>query len=934
MKQGTDHWNELTRQSGLIRQKIDDNRASIAAMDEEIVRRSNLIHLEQIEAGLLNDLAAAKAKASTKAESDAETAERKRQNGELEKAKSLYHDLTNAYKQYNLAKKNGDAAQQTYWSNVAQSSMAELNALNQKLTSLGLEEGIRNQILSLINMALNAEAAHNLEMEKSVTLGKSMSKGFSDIGKRIVQMVSSMIIYRTLMNTWREAITYVKEYYDYMNEIRIVTGMSQEEANRLGESYRNLADEMSVSSQEIANAATTFWRQGLSEDEVSARMEDTIRYAKISGLEFDEAAEIVTAAANTIEADTGRVVDVLAYLGDASASGPDEVGVAMQKASAAAKQFGLSFEWLGSYIATVSEATRLAPETIGTAFNTMMSRMHQIKQRGYNEEDETKINDVAKALNTVGIALMTQDGEWRELSDIFNDVAAKWNGMTAAQQSYIATTMAGVRQQNYFLALINDMAKGIEGGSRAWELYAGALGAAGTATEKYSIWQESVAAAQGNMKEALEGLYSIFDGETMKGIYNGIADIVNGFVSGTEAMNGMNVVLPILGVALVSFAVKAKKAGGALTLIFNTIKAHPVGLAITAIVAMTAALTALGNASSQSAEAFAEANNTIAEANERINELTEMQGRVSGRFTELSNKTSRTAEEQVEYNAALDEMAKISPIAKQAVDDLRDGYLSERDAISKVNEELERNLELERKRAEDSALKALRNWQPRDFDEVAPTSGAVTPLGVGEDIAFLINGDPDAGSEYVFRDGEIELVREEISDLIDLALVAAGEYNLSAAQKGVFRDLLMSAILGDDGQLSYGEYRNAARTVISGISEAMDLVLLKSTEATTDATAARRELIESTINDIFGAEYGKSVIQSLASEINSAAQSNEATQEILDAFQGLLSMGLSNSSIRKIFDNFSFDEIAVYGANGLIDELLGAMLGKHDDYGT
>lgn len=102
---------------------------------------------------------------------------------------------------------------------------------------------------------------------------------------------------------------------------------------------------MKVSSTEIAVAAVEFWRQGLSESEVNSRLKATIQYAKISAMEFDEAAELITAATNTMQLSAQRVADVFAYLGDASASGPDEIGIAMQKASAAAVEFGLTFEW-------------------------------------------------------------------------------------------------------------------------------------------------------------------------------------------------------------------------------------------------------------------------------------------------------------------------------------------------------------------------------------------------------------------------------------------------------------------------------------------------------------------------------------------------------------------------------------------------------------
>ena len=209
---------------------------------------------------------------------------------------------------------------------------------------------------------------------------------------------------------------------------------------------------MNVASTEIATAAVEFWRQGLPEDEVNSRLKSTIQYAKISGLEFDEAAELITAATNTMEISAKRAADVFAYLGDASASGADEIGIAMQKASASAVEFGLSFEWLGAYIATISEKTRQAPEVIGTSINSIMARLHSIKAKGYNEEDATRINDVAKALNTIDVALMDSEGNWRDMSDIFDDIADKWDTLDSKTRSYIATTMAGTRQQNYFIA--------------------------------------------------------------------------------------------------------------------------------------------------------------------------------------------------------------------------------------------------------------------------------------------------------------------------------------------------------------------------------------------------------------------------------------------------------------------------------------------------
>ena len=162
-------------------------------------------------------------------------------------------------------------------------------------------------------------------------------------------------------------------------------------------------------------------------------------------MEFDESAELITAATNTMDIGAQRVVDVFAYLGDASASGAEEIGVSMKKASASAVEFGLSFEWLGAYIATISEQTRQAPEVIGTSLNSIMARLHSIRAKGYNDEDTTKVNDVAKALSHIDVVLLDSEGNWRDMSDILSDIAEKWNTLDSRTKSYIATTMAGTQ---------------------------------------------------------------------------------------------------------------------------------------------------------------------------------------------------------------------------------------------------------------------------------------------------------------------------------------------------------------------------------------------------------------------------------------------------------------------------------------------------------
>ena len=365
-------------------------------------------------------------------------------------------------------------------SNLQKKLLERLGYSKQEIEELRRAQGLESQ-------RLKDEAALNELRRKNTLAGK-----FEDaMGNIPMMMTNSLVMSATnaiaqlpiqaVKQFWNNAWEYATQYYDRMNEIRIVTLKSEDDANKLSDSFRNMAHELSVSSNEIAEAATIFYRQGLDDGQVSERLQATIMYAKTAGVEAENAANKITSVINSISTDARgvemsaqRVADVFLYLGDNAASSGEEIGTAMQRSAALADTAGVSFEMLGAMIATVSERTRQDAGTIGTALNAIMSRLTSVKQKGYNEEDETKINDVAKALSRVNVQLTDGQGQWRRIEDIFMDVAKVWDTLDDKTQNYLATVMAGVRQQNVFRNLMADLSQVTEGNSRVMELYDGA----------------------------------------------------------------------------------------------------------------------------------------------------------------------------------------------------------------------------------------------------------------------------------------------------------------------------------------------------------------------------------------------------------------------------------------------------------------------------
>lgn len=664
-----------------------------------------------------------------------QTSAQQTQEDILRRATDAYKALTTAVNMYNTAKRAGNETQMTEWSNQVNAQMGVLNGILQEVDALRLDESVRQRIVALIEQAQTQQGALGLQTKSTTTHTNDLQGAVNGL---ITRYMSLLAVIRMIKNVLSDMVEYVSEYYDKMNEIRIITGSTEAEAQRLGETYRGLAESMSVSSLDMADAAIYFTRQGLSAEKIEQRLKSTTQYAKAANIEFERAAELITAVVNSMgleeeEAEDGRkaaerVADVFLKVGDNAATSGEEIGEAMQKAAASAGTFGVQFEWLAAYIATVSETTRQEARTIGTAFNTIIARLHQIKQTGYNSEDETRINDIAKALANVDIALMDQTGEWRDMTDILEDVASKWDDMDDKTRSYIATTMAGVKQQNVFLALMNDMAKGVDGGSRAWELYGLAVDSAGTAEEKYAVYTDSVTAAQERLTVAKENFYSLLNSDVLKDWYNALTNIVKGITNATKAMNGWNFIIPVAIGLFTTLSIAIHKSAVSMATASAAFKAfavsHPVVMGITAL---ATAFTMLSNAhaddTSETEALISRYNDLAAKADQAAQVLKadmSTQEKFNDMFEQFQTNGELSNEELERYNSLLDELSKISPLANVTVAELKDGVIDQADAMRTLNSELERTIALEKENAARELIKTFGSWDPKVESDSTP----------------------------------------------------------------------------------------------------------------------------------------------------------------------------------------------------------------------
>ena len=207
--------------------------------------------------------------------------------------------------------------------NLRQQDLDALQASYATLVRTTPELQNEETLLALIKQYTDQTAKGMTDVEDAVAKTTkrtfTLDDVFEQIQIKLVRMATEKV-FNFITDQIKDAVEYCTTFYDKLNEIRIVTGKTQEEADAVGKSFRDIAREMGVSSQDIAASGITYYRQGLDDEDVQKRLKATIEYAKAASVEAQTASEYITAATNALGIEAEHVADVYLYLADNAAT--------------------------------------------------------------------------------------------------------------------------------------------------------------------------------------------------------------------------------------------------------------------------------------------------------------------------------------------------------------------------------------------------------------------------------------------------------------------------------------------------------------------------------------------------------------------------------------------------------------------------------------
>ena len=283
---------------------------------------------------------------------------------------------------------------------------------------------------------------------------------------------------------------------------------------------------------------------------------ETLKMAKIANLDYSKAADYMTVAIRGfhLEMDqASHIVDVYSKIAAVSASDTNELATAMSKTASSAAAVGSSFENTTAFIALMVETTRESAENIGSALKSIISRYGELKTSPDSlidsEGEAMSFNKVETALQSVGISMHDVNGQFRDFDDVIIELSSKWDTLDMNTQRYIATVMAGNRQQSRFIALVSDY-------DRLSELVEEAANADDAATLQTLKTMDSLESKIQNLKNAWQGFYANLG---LEEVFKGALSAVTTLINRLNSMPKLFGKVPVIAVAMISSAIKAAK---------------------------------------------------------------------------------------------------------------------------------------------------------------------------------------------------------------------------------------------------------------------------------------------------------------------------------------------------------------------------------------
>lgn len=407
-----------------------------------------------------------------------------------------------------------------------------------------------NRTISKYETRLAAAEKRNKKLKNTVDQlsGKKGIGGFlglsDSIGKTIAKValwsLSTSIVFGTI-RAFKSGIATITEHDAQMIGLRKVYSGAVEDLVGVERGVLNVATAMKSLNSDAFEAAITVAKTGRTGLDIIELTEGALIAQNIAELEAADAVKFLNSALIQFNQDASQTIRILDEWNELSNKTPattKDLAQAVSVAGSVFDQAGASIQFLNATTASLVEITAKSGNIVGRAERTMAI---------YAQRQKT-----VSLLGRIGIEVFDkQTQQFMGIDRLLFSVAEKWENMTDKMRTNVAQAIAGTRQQQFFIALMENQDLVLKNLAIQWDSF-------GSAVQENEKFLESIIKEANALVNSLERL-AIKMGDAgltqvIKSQIRALTGMINGLQSAQGALVGLATGVSVFAVGMIGGA--------------------------------------------------------------------------------------------------------------------------------------------------------------------------------------------------------------------------------------------------------------------------------------------------------------------------------------------------------------------------------------------
>lgn len=329
---------------------------------------------------------------------------------------------------------------------------------------------------------------------------KDFDNSLGKATNRVVAFGAAAAVFGTISKGAYEFAKSIVEIDNSLAKINVNLGQSQAGLKKFGSDLFNIARQTGQTFEVTAKAAEELARQGLSAEETTKRLKDSLILSRIAGLDSAEAVNTLTAAINSFNEEaltSTEIVNKFAAVDTKFAVSSKDLAEAVSRVGSTAQSAGVGIDQLIGLVTSLQQTTARGGATIGNGLKTIFTRIQSAPE-------------TVSALEGIGVAIKNTDGSLRDALSILRDYGQAREKVGEVERAALDRTVAGTFQINILKAALSDL-------NKEYSIYGNAVRTSADATDeairKNEKLNETIASLLNSTGTSIKQLFANIGGE-------------------------------------------------------------------------------------------------------------------------------------------------------------------------------------------------------------------------------------------------------------------------------------------------------------------------------------------------------------------------------------------------------------------------------------